>query len=220
FLYFEKPDALIHLAWEGLPHYKEFFHVEQNMPRHFSFLENLVRNGCRDITIAGTCLEYGMQEGCLDEDLPVDPQVAYPRAKNMLRLQLEELRNQYDFNLKWVRLFYMFGKGQSPNSIISQLEKALLNGDKVFNMSPGDQKRDYLPIETVATYICDISQQTAVEGIINCCSGVPIEVKQLVEDYLTKTKQSIILNTGFYPYADIEPFAFWGNNKKLKRIIQ
>ena len=44
-------------------------------------------------------------------------------------------------------------KGQNPNSLLSQLDKALANGDKVFNMSGGEQVRDYLPVEKVANIL-------------------------------------------------------------------
>src|SRR5258705_10461407 len=40
--YFDNPDAIIHLAWEGLPNYKSAFHVEVNLPRHHSFLQNCI----------------------------------------------------------------------------------------------------------------------------------------------------------------------------------
>ncbi len=49
FQYFNEPDALIHLAWEGLPNYKSLFHFEENLPRHYSFLKNLITNGLADI---------------------------------------------------------------------------------------------------------------------------------------------------------------------------
>ncbi|HEX8678274.1 MAG TPA: NAD-dependent epimerase/dehydratase family protein, partial [Segetibacter sp.] len=43
--FFDKPDLLIHLAWEGLPNYKALFHFEDNLPRHYSFLKNMITNG-------------------------------------------------------------------------------------------------------------------------------------------------------------------------------
>ena len=46
------------------------------------------------------------------------------------------------------------------DNALSQLETALLRGDKVFNMSGGEQLRDYLPIGTVADYIIKISLKT------------------------------------------------------------
>src|SRR5688500_198991 len=63
--FFHAPDNLIHLAWQGLPNYKAAFHTEENLPVHFAFLTNLINNGLEDVTITGTCFEYGMQEGCL-----------------------------------------------------------------------------------------------------------------------------------------------------------
>ena len=217
--YFGKPDALIHLAWEGLPNYKAAFHTEENLPRHYSFLSNCITNGLKDVTVTGTCFEYGMQEGCLTENLETKPANAYAIAKNNLRKQLEQLQTDNDFYLKWVRLFYMYGAGQSPNSLFSQLDKALENKEPFFDMSGGEQERDYLPVEKVAANITEIATQNKVTGIINCCSGKPVTVKQLVLDYLQEKKQNIQLNLGHYPYTDYEPMRFWGDNKKLKTII-
>jgi len=219
FNFFDRPDALIHLAWEGLPNYKADFHVEVNLPRHEAFLRNLIEHGLTDLTVTGTCFEYGMQEGALKEDGPVYPANPYAIAKNTLRMRLDELVDEQPFGFKWVRLFYMYGRGQSPNSILSQLDRALANGDTSFNMSGGEQLRDYLPVETVADHIVCIALQNKVQGVINCCSGVPISINQLVSDYLAEKKASIHLNRGFYPYTDYEPMAFWGDRTKLSNAL-
>ncbi len=217
--YFGHPDAMIHLAWEGLPNYKGAFHLEENFPRHYSFIRNLVINGLRDITITGTCFEYGMREGCLSEDMETHPANSYAIGKDALRKQLEELQHQINFTLRWVRLFYMYGKGQNPNSLLSQLDKALANGEKEFNMSGGEQERDYLPVENVATYIVKITLQNEVTSVINCCSGTPVKVRTFVEKYLSEKNMHIQLNLGYYPYADYEPMRFWGDDGRLKSII-
>jgi nucleoside-diphosphate-sugar epimerase len=216
---FGAPDRMIHLAWEGLPDYRSSFHLETNFPRHAAFLRNLVSNGLRDLNVAGTCLEYGLQEGCLREDRPTLPVIAYPQAKNALRIYLEDLQEQYRFTLKWIRLFYMYGKGQNPKSLFSQLEKALDNQDPVFNMSGGQQVRDYLPVSRLADYLCRIALQQETTGIINCCSGTPVTVIERVQQYLKDTGRQIILNTGYYPYPDYEPMHFWGDTTKLKTIL-
>lgn len=216
---FGRPDHLIHLAWEGLPNYKATFHMDDNLPRHSIFLENLIRNGLKDLTVTGTCLEYGLQEGALSEDMPVYPANPYAIAKNELRLFLQQLQNELPFHLKWVRLFYMYGKGQNPNSLFSQLDKALAGNEPTFNMSGGEQIRDYLPIEMVASYITQITLNPSAEGVINCCSGQPVTVRQMVEEHLARRQQYISLNLGHYPYPDYEPFRFWGDNSKLKTIL-
>ena len=211
------PDLLIHLAWQGLPNYKEKFHLEKNLPSHSAFLKNMVVNGLQNLVVTGTCFEYGMKEGCLSEDMESDPQNPYAIAKDKLRKFLEKLQEANSFNLKWIRLFYMYGMGQNPNSLLSQLEKAIQNGDTVFNMSGGEQLRDYLPIEKVAENIVSIALQNKTNGIINCCSGPPIKIKTFVENYLRKNNKKIKLNLGYYPYPDYEAMAFWGDDKKLKK---
>ncbi|MDB5199928.1 MAG: NAD(P)-dependent oxidoreductase [Chitinophagaceae bacterium] len=219
--YFElnQPDILIHLAWQGLPNYKEIFHVAKNLPTHSAFLKNMIENGLQNLVVTGTCFEYGIKDGCLSEEIQSNPQNSYAVAKDELRKFLEVLRKERYFNLKWIRLFYMYGKGQNPNSLLSQLETALAKGDKTFNMSGGEQLRDYLPIEKVAEYIVAIALQNKITGIINCCSGVPIKVKTLIEQYLEKNNKKINLNLGYYPYPDYEAIAFWGDNTKLKNIL-
>jgi len=220
FEFFEKPDLLIHLAWEGLPNYKEAFHVTENLPGHFSFLKNLINNGLQDISIAGTCLEYGMQEGCLSENLASQPANNYAIAKDSLRKQLQKLQTEIAFSLKWIRLFYMYGAGQSPNSLFSQLNDALERNDPAFNMSGGEQVRDYLPVEKVAAYIVKIATQKDVTGIFNCSSGIGLPLKKIVSNYLKEKNKIIQLNLGFYPYTDYEPMQFWGDDKKLKSLLK
>lgn len=217
--YFNNPDVIIHLAWEGLPNYKSSFHLEDNLPRHTLFLKNCISNGLKSLSVIGTCFEYGMQEGCLSESLSSNPDNPYAEAKDLLRQELEALTNKYNIDFKWIRLFYMYGKGQNPKSLLSQLEAALQRGDTVFNMSGGEQQRDYLPVDIVARNIVKIALQNNVKGIINCCSGKTITVKQLVIDYLKQQQQSIQLNLGYYPYPDYEPMHFWGDNTKLKNVL-
>ncbi len=218
--YFHEPTHLIHLAWEGLPNYNESFHLQVNLPRHYQFIQNMVRHGLQNVTVAGTCLEYGMKEGMLKEQDTAAPITAYAQAKNELRIQLEALAQLEPYLLKWVRLFYMYGKGQSTKSLLSQLEQALEKNEISFNMSGGEQVRDYLPVEHVATNIVQIALQDKVTGIINCSSNQPIQVRDFVLNYLRENRKSIHLNLGFYPYPSYEPMHFWGDNSKLQSIIK
>jgi len=219
FDFFHQPELLIHLAWEGLPNYQELFHLEKNLFSNYRFLKNILTNGLRKLVVAGTCFEYGMQNGPLSENMETKPNNPYGLAKDTLRKFLEQLQKTTDFEFKWVRLFYIYGKGQSPDAILSQLERALENGETSFNMSGGKQLRDYLPVEKVAKYIVKIARQNRVTGIINCGSGTPISIRKLVENYLKEKKKSIHLNLGYYPYPEYESMAFWGDTSKLRMAL-
>lgn len=218
--YFKEPQSMIHLAWEGLPNYNADFHILQNLPAHEKFMTNLIQNGLKDISVSGTCLEYGLQNGCLREDMPALPGTSYAQAKNALRVYLEQLRWKIPFVLKWLRLFYVYGKGQNQHSLISQLEIAVQKGDKVFNMSGGEQIRDFLPVEKMASYIVESALQTGITGIINCCSGRPVSIKQLITHYLESKGKTITLNLGYYSYPDYEPMSFWGDSSKIEYILK
>lgn len=216
---FKEPDLLIHLAWEGLPNFNELYHFERNVPSNYTFIKNMLNDGLKNFSVIGTCFEYGMQSGPLSDNLETKPTTAYGLAKDTLRKYIEDLHKNYDFTYKWIRLFYMYGEGQSPKSLIPQLDRALENGEEVFNMSGGEQLRDYLHVSTVAEYIVKISLQNEIDGIINCCSGEPISIRRLVEEYIRSKNKEIKLNLGYYPYPDYVPMAFWGENSKLKDIL-
>jgi nucleoside-diphosphate-sugar epimerase len=219
FGFFQKPDVLIHLAWEGLPNYLDTFHFDQNLFLHYSFLKTLVEEGLKSLSVAGTCLEYGLQNGCLTEKMPTQPTTPYGLAKDTLRNSLENLKQKYHFSFKWLRLFYIYGKGQHSSSLFPQLDSSLEKNETSFNMSGGEQLRDYLPVKKMAEYIVQIAMQNKVHGIINCCSGTPISIRKLVEDYLDRKQKSIHLNLGYYPYPDYEPMAFWGCSDKLQLAV-
>ena len=71
----------------------------------------------------------------------------------------------------------------------------------------------------MAKNIIIFALQQKTNGIINCCSGIPITIKKLIEDYLKQNNKSIKLNLGHYPYTDYEPMKFWGSINKSKKII-
>jgi nucleoside-diphosphate-sugar epimerase len=211
-------DALIHLAWGGLPNYGSHHHFELELPRHYAFLKSVVERGLRSCLVAGTCLEYGMQSGALSEDAPTMPTTAYGIAKDALRRQLELLRETQPFSLTWARIFYLFGEGQPETSLYSQFIAAVRRNDSTFDMSGGEQLRDYMPVTDLAKMLVDRSVAQSNTGPINLCSGKPISVRRLVEEWRRDLGADIELNLGRFPYPDYEPMAFWGDRRKLDSI--
>lgn len=216
--YFNKPDIVIHTAWDKLHDYKGLHHMEENVMKHYFFLKEFISNGTKNINVLGTCFEYGLKEGQLNENMPSEPTNPYGIAKNTLRIFLEALSNQHPFSLKWIRLFYSYGKSSNSNSIYAQLIHAIQRKDEFFNMSKGDQLRDFMDFDEMIHKIIKISIQDKVTSIINCCSGKPTRVLELIEHVALQHKSSIKLNTAFYPYSPLEPMHFWGDIEKLNRI--
>lgn len=215
-----KPDLLIHLAWDGLPHYNSLHHFEIELPRQYQFLKTMIKAGLQSLLVTGTCFEYGMQSGPLSEEVVTQPSNPYGYAKDALRRQLTFLASVAPFQLTWARLFYLYGDGQAKGSLYSQIKDAVMRGDRVFNMSGGEQLRDYSPIDKVAQYICHLAKCNDNHGCVNICSGKPISIRNLVEKWKTENSWDIALNLGHYPYPDYEPLAFWGNRERLDTLLE
>lgn len=215
-----RPDVLIHLAWSGLPHYKSLHHFEEELPAQYRFLKDIIESGLQNLVVAGTCFEYGMQSGPLSENIAPQPSNPYGFAKDALRRQLEYLNATHRFQLTWVRLFYLYGEGQADGSLLSQLRQAAERGDPVFNMSGGEQLRDYLPVTEVAKSLVSLALARKDVGVVNVCSGTPISVRKLVENWIKENGWSITPNLGHYPYPDYEPLAFWGDREKLDSLLE
>lgn len=211
-----RPDVLVHLAWDGLPNYRSLHHFETELPRQFHFLKSMIAAGLPSLLVSGTCFEYGMQSGPLSEEMPAEPGNPYGYAKDALRKQLTFLRLAQPFSLTWARLFYLYGEGQSKGSLYPLLKDAVQRGDRVFNMSGGEQLRDYLPVAEVARQLVCLAMAQRHIGIINVCSGNPVSVRSLVEQWIRENEWKIELNLGHYPYPDYEPLAFWGDATRIR----
>ncbi len=211
----KKYKKIIHLAWSDLDNFNSLNHLNLHLFSHINFINTLVSLGINDITISGTCLEYGYKFGELKVDDITNPITSYGIAKDTLRRYLEQLKLTKDFNLKWVRIFYIFGKSQSNRTIISQLDDAVKNNKTHFDMSSGEQLRDYLSISEVSEFICKVSIKNNCSALYNCCSGKPISIRKFIEDYISRNKYKIKINLGVYNYLDYEPLAFWGKKSIL-----
>lgn len=220
FEYFHSPDAVIHLAWAGLPNYKELFHIEKNLNENYAFIKSLVKSGSKNISVAGTCFEYGLAEGELSEHMKTEPILAYALAKDILHKMMIQLKTKFDFHFTWSRIFYILGGTKERRTIFSMLDEALENGESVFNMSGGEQLRDYLTAEDTASYLVSVALQTEVDGAVNIGSGTPISIRTLIENYLKTIGKSIKLNLGYYSYPTYEPMAFWAHTGKLSLILE
>jgi nucleoside-diphosphate-sugar epimerase len=214
------PDALIHLAWGGLPNYQSLHHYEQELPAHYRVLKELVRDGLENLVVAGTCFEYGMQSGPLAETMDALPANPYALAKDTLRRELQQLQGELPFAMTWARLFYLHGEGQAATALLPQLRQAVATGKASFAMSGGEQLRDYLAVEEAADHLVALAAKRREHGVVNVCSGRPVSVRSLVEGWIAANEWPIGIDLGRYPYPAHEPMAFWGDSAKLVRCLQ
>ena len=67
-------------------------------------------------------------------------------------------------------------------------------------------------------YLVDLAVRNKDDGIVNVCSGKPISIRSLVEQWISNRESSIKLILGHFPYPDYESMAFWGNSARIDQL--
>lgn len=214
------PEAVIHLAWGGLPQYGSQHHLDQELPIQSRFLGAMIDQGLPALVVTGTCFEYGLRAGMLSEGDPLAPANPYAQAKVALHQELRARCERGSCALTWARLFYLHGPGQPERTLLSQLALAAGRGDDEFPMSGGDQVRDYLPVGTVATALVRLAEIREGVGTVNICSGKPVRIRDLVEEEIHRHQWRIRPAYGRLPYSAYEPMEFWGDRTTLDRVLE
>ena len=216
---FLKPNRVIHLAWKDGFNHNAPSHIEY-LPKHFAFLKALIDAGVKNVAVMGSMHEIGFYEGEVKEDTPCNPLSLYGISKNALRQSLMVLNKNNDFNLYWLRGYYIFGNDEKNHSIFTKLLEKEAQGEKLFPFTTGENQYDFISIENLALEIALASVQNEVKGIINVCSGKPISLKEMVESFIKKNNLKIRLNYGVFPSRPYDSKIIYGNPDKIKQIVK
>jgi nucleoside-diphosphate-sugar epimerase len=102
-----------------------------------------------------------------------------------------------------------------PSFFLSQLEDSL-NKNVPFEMTGGEQKRDFIYIDDLIELILKVaSESKSNREIINICSGQATSIKDLAI-YIAKRHNKLeLLRIGALPYRENEVWEMVGDNCKL-----
>ena len=214
-----KPDICLHMAWkDGFVHNSPE-HMN-NLSSHYKFIMNLINNGLKHISILGTMHEIGYWEGEVDSETPTVPYSLYGIAKNSLRQSLEVSLKEKDVVFQWLRVFYILGDDTKNNSIFSKIIEFEADGKEKFPFTTGKNKYDFIEISQLAEYISKVILQDKINGIINCSSGIPVSLKDKVEEFIERNEFKIKPEYGVFPERKYDSPAMWGNNEKILDIVK
>ena len=179
------PEYLIHLAWDNLNNYESKSHI-RTYTQNLKFFRKLHNCSLKKIFVMGTCFEYGKRNGELKESLRSNPGNNYSKSKDKLKKELFKIFKYKEPIVIWGRLFYVYGEGQDPRTLYGQFSKSIKDKKRIFNMSKGDQTRDYLNVNNVIKIIIKILKKSNKSDVINICSGRPVSLKNLVKKWQKK----------------------------------
>ena len=212
-----QPEACINMAWYAEP--GKYLHAAENiqsLTASLSLLNILIKTGCRQVVMAGTCAEYDTDFGYLNEDTPTRPVSLYAAAKLSCCLLGQQIAAQAKINFAWGRIFYPYGPQEDKRRLIPSAIDALKQG-AAFPASQGEQIRDYIHVKDVAEAFCVLTEKQA-NGVFNISSGVPVSIHQLLETIGNLMGCEDLIQFGALPYRNWEPPFICGNNSRLKNL--
>ena len=217
YIFFEKPDAVLHLAWrDGFVH-NSINHI-LDLSKRYNFLTNFIDNNVGKIAALGSMHEIGFYEGSINENTPTNPQSLYGISKDALRKSIELKCKEKNVHFQWLRGFYIVSNSERGCSIFSKIVQASLNKEKNFPFTMGLNQFDFLDYEVFCKYVAHTVEQNEINGIINICSGRPEKLSDRVEKFIKENDYNITLNYGAFPERPYDSKAIWGDDFKIKMI--
>ena len=216
---FGKPDAVLHLAWGGLPNYMDEYHVEVELPMQSKFLSTLIDSGLKKLVVTGTCYEYGMSSGALSEDQETNPNTPYGIAKDKLQQELFELQATKWFDLTWTRIFYPYGEGQSSQSLYSLIRDVANSSNPEIQLSNSEGVLDFISVTELSDILIILTLSLDNVGVLNLGSGQPKSVINFARDIARANNWTVTFSTGVHSSRNFESKCFWSDNSKLTRVL-
>lgn len=130
------PEALIHLAWRGIPDYENPKQME-NVEWQVSLIRFAAAWGIKNIVIPGT-----IWETCKN-----------PPPYALAKLELLNRLHTVPITLKWVRAPYLYSTRYPRPGLLTELKKAVAARQTQFRVVPG--KLPFLPVEVFCHRLID-----------------------------------------------------------------
>ena len=218
FKFLGNPDVVVNLAWGDIPNYLSKSHLKTYISQK-KFNHNLIKNGLQNLIVLGTCYEYGNVKGKISENFNCKPIIPYSKAKFKLLKSILDYKKKFKFKLTWLRPFFVYGYNDKRKTLFSII-KEIDRGKKIKLNVNGELVRDFLSVEYLVNVIFKITKLDKDIGVLNVCSGKKITVKNFIKNNLKNKSKIININMKGQNPNYFEPKSFWGNNRKLKKILR
>jgi nucleoside-diphosphate-sugar epimerase len=147
-------DVIVHLAAHSanVPYDNLENCIKYNVLHPLQLFKAAKDAGVNKFVVAGTCFEYG-RSGELHKFIPTDavlePAQTYPASKAMSSIAFYQFAIENAIKLSYLRIFQVFGEGESESRLWPSLRKSAMNGSD-FPMTYGAQVRDFIEVGEVA----------------------------------------------------------------------
>jgi nucleoside-diphosphate-sugar epimerase len=210
-----RPELCIHLAWYA--EHGKYWNSLENLDilsASLHLARRLVDAGCGRLVGVGTCVEYDLAQGYFSEGTSrLHPRSLYAASKLSLHYLLEQVGDLTAMQTVWARLFYLYGPMEDGRRLVPFVINRFLAGESV-ETTPGEQVRDYLYVEDVASAIVAVAH-SPLRGAVNVGSGIPLTVRDLVTRIAQLVGREDLLRIGALPPNPGDPPFICANPTRL-----
>lgn len=213
-----KPTFMIHLAWKmetGLmldsEENEKWLYLSKKLIKIFH------KYGGKRILVSGSGFEYDLSGNTIiEEGDKVMANNSYGKSKNKLHKYLKSFSQQNELSYVWCRIFFVYGPGQKPTSLVPYVLNNLRNNIEV-ETTDGNQIYDYLYVQDVALALVLLMENTYV-GAVNVSSGRPVTLKNIILKIAKMYDNSNLIHFDAKPRPKNSPSFVVGDNTLLKKI--
>jgi nucleoside-diphosphate-sugar epimerase len=193
------PEALVHLAWEGVKGKDRNSGVQMdNVVRSINLYQLTEKIGCHHFVGLGSQAEYGLLSGRITEAAETRPTTAYGASKLATGLVLERTAAASGRPFAWLRLFSSYGPDDDPSWLIPYLIRSLLAGQKP-SLTKAEQIWDYIHVNDVAAGVI-AALDAGASGVFNLGSGQERPLREIISMIRDVIDPSLPLGFGEIPY--------------------
>jgi nucleoside-diphosphate-sugar epimerase len=200
-----QPSHLLHLAWFAEP--GAFWNSGQNIrwvEATAGLVQAFAQHGGRRFVGAGSCAEYAWTgEVCDEETTKMQPATLYGGCKFAAWTILQAFARTAHFSAAWGRVFFLYGPGEKPGRLVSDVVAALVVGSEVA-LSEGHQRRDFMHVADVGAAFAALLD-SAVEGPVNIATGQAPSVRDVATTLARLAGRPDLLRFGARPERPGEP---------------
>lgn len=211
------PKVVFHLAAAGVtnPAVDPTLALMVNTGGTLNLLEALRGGDVERIVLVGTSHEYGGREAT--EGL--DPFSAYAASKVAAWAYGRTYWRAYGLPVVTVRLFQVYGPGQSPAALVPAAIRAALSGQD-FPMTPGQQELDFVYVEDVVQGMAAAAEAPGVEGeSLDLGTGVGSALRSIVDQIWQLTGAEGEIRAGAFPYRSGGPMRLVASAERTAELV-
>jgi len=213
-----QPAYLLHLAWYTKP--GKYMDSPQNLlwvQSSIELLKIFQENGGKRVVGAGTCMEYDLQYGYLQEyTTPDGSSSLYGSCKASLGKIINAYSLINGLSFAWGRIFYLYGPYENPQRLVPYVINSLLQ-NKTALCSNGEKILDYLYVKDAAAAFV-LLLQSDIKGTINIASGVPIRLSDMLGEIGQKLGKKNLITFDNKPITPDKTKFITANNERLKNL--